>query len=53
MKRMKQVRSFDDALTRDQKMQITDRAPGNYPPYYPNGPLWMMDPEIGGRINRR
>ena len=54
MKRIRQERSFfDDPETRDRKIQITDRIPESYLPYQPNGQLWMMDPEISGRINRR
>ena len=54
MKRIKQEPFFyDDRETRRLQEQVRDGIPACYPPFYPNGQLWMPDPEINGRINRR
>lgn len=54
MKRIKQKPVFfDDREARSLQEQIWNRPLGSYPPYDPNGQLWMLDPEIGGRIYRR
>lgn len=54
MKRFKQERAFYDSReARRLREQMQDRLLKSYPVYYPNGQLWMPDPEIGGRIKKR
>lgn len=54
MKRMKQEKVYyDDPETRRFAEQIRDRRSESRVTLYPYGPLWMMDPEIGIKINRR
>lgn len=54
MKRCKREPAFYDSReARRLREQMQDRLLKSYPVYYPNGQLWMPDPEIGGRINKR